>query len=258
MRVSTRRTLRSTVRGARPGPAGRWGGAVLVWADIAYQLLLIYVGINIVFTDPAAGGEVVGIGTVALVVISLVLWCVLASLYWAAGLVTALVSSRRRRLPRGTGLRDNTTHQQQRDLDAYPLVRVISSVATFTISAVGLSAAVQLLVFRNDPTWSLFLKGAAIWAMVLSWALFHWGYARQYARMYRLDKGTKPLEFPGDEEPGLSDFAYFAFTVATAFSTSDVSVMTSRMRWTVLWHSTLSFFFNSIIIVLAVNTVLQT
>ncbi len=33
--------------------------------------------------------------------------------------------------------------------------------------------------------------------------------------------------------------------------------MTTRMRWTVLWHTTLGFFFNALIIVLAVNTIIS-
>ena len=47
----------------------------------------------------------------------------------------------------------------------------------------------------------------------------------------------------------------FSFTNATAFSVSDVLVTTPRMRWTVIWHTSLSFFFNALIIVLAINTI---
>jgi uncharacterized membrane protein len=36
-----------------------------------------------------------------------------------------------------------------------------------------------------------------------------------------------------------------------------VQVMTTRMRWTVVWHTTLSFFLNAMIIVLAVNTIMN-
>ena len=36
---------------------------------------------------------------------------------------------------------------------------------------------------------------------------------------------------------------------------SDVQVMTTRMRWTVVWHTTFAFFFNALIIALTMNVI---
>ena len=89
-----------------------------------------------------------------------------------------------------------------------------------------------------------------------SWALFHWGFARIYDRRYRRSE-VPPLIFPGTDTPRLPDFVYFSFTNATTFSVSDVLVQSSRMRWTVVWHTTFSFFLNALIIVLAFSTIIN-
>jgi uncharacterized membrane protein len=36
-----------------------------------------------------------------------------------------------------------------------------------------------------------------------------------------------------------------------------VEVLSTRMRWTIVWHSVLSYFFNGLIIVLALNTIMS-
>jgi uncharacterized membrane protein len=50
---------------------------------------------------------------------------------------------------------------------------------------------------------------------------------------------------------------YFAYTLGTTFAASDVEVRTTRMRWTIVWHSVLSYFFNGLVIVLALNTIMS-
>src|SRR5690606_1165793 len=95
----------------------------------------------------------------------------------------------------------------------------------------------------------------AVWAMLASWAMFHWGYSRIYYAIYHNRESEKPLLFPATEHPRLTDFVYFSFTNGTSFAPSDVIVTTSRMRWTVVWHTTFRFFFNALIIVLTMNTI---
>ena len=43
--------------------------------------------------------------------------------------------------------------------------------------------------------------------------------------------------------------------VGTSFTPNDVETA-PPIRWTVVWHSVLSFFFNAFIIVLAMNTIM--
>ena len=64
-----------------------------------------------------------------------------------------------------------------------------------------------------------------------------------------------PLVFPYTKEPGLLDFVYVSFMVGTSFTPNDVETA-PPIRWTVVWHSVLSFFFNGFIIVLALNTIM--
>jgi len=64
-----------------------------------------------------------------------------------------------------------------------------------------------------------------------------------------------PLIFPYTKEPGLLDFVYVSFMVGTSFTPNDVETA-PPIRWTVVWHSVLSFFFNGFIIVLALNTIM--
>ncbi len=221
--------------------------------DVVCQLVLIGLGLYIVFGDVSAAEaddhtSVVGF---------LTLWCSFGTVYWVGAVVAAFVSSRRHPVPLGTVAADRPLQRFREWLELHPIVGAITTTATFLASFVGLTAAVELLLLRNDPEWGVIVKVVAVWTMLLSWALFHWGYANLYARAYRRADAVKPLAFPGGDEPGLADFVYFSFTTAAAFSASDVSVMTRRMRWTVVWHSILSFFFNSLIIVLAINTLTQ-
>ena len=93
-----------------------------------------------------------------------------------------------------------------------------------------------------------------VWAMLLSWGSLHWGFAQIYFQRYYAEEAA-PLRFPKTTHPRIVDFVYFSYTLGTTFATSDVETLTPRIRWTIVWHSVLSFFFNGLIIVLALNTI---
>lgn len=250
MTRAQRREARRLQPRRRGETAELWFGLVLFVLDVLCQLALIGLGLYIAFGDVLAPdfndhASVVGL---------LTLWCLFGSFYWVGAVIAAFASSRRHPVPLGTVMVSRPLQHIRDWLELHPIVGAITTTATFLASFVGLTAAVELLLLRNDPEWGVAVKVVAVWTMLLSWALFHWGYANLYARAYRRAGTVRPLEFPGGEEPGLADFVYFSFTTAATFAASDVSVMTRRMRWTVIWHSTLSFFFNSLIIVLAINT----
>jgi uncharacterized membrane protein len=61
------------------------------------------------------------------------------------------------------------------------------------------------------------------------------------------------LKFPGDSEPGVWDFLYFSFVVGMTAQVSDVAVTTTPMRRAVIMHGVISFFFNTVLIAMAVN-----
>jgi uncharacterized membrane protein len=211
--------------------------AVVVRAvDLLVQLALIALGALLILAEDSATS-----------VDLLFTWSGLGTLYWLASVIAVRASLRRgpERLPVWVG-----------HLDTNRIVGVISTTATYLASLVGLIAVAEILVLRNEPEWQGLIEFIAVYAMLLAWALFHWGFARIYDRHYRRSE-VPPLLFPGTEHPRLVDFVYFSFTNATAFSVSDVQVMTSRMRWTVVWHTTLSFFLNALIIVFAFTTIVN-
>ncbi|MFC5994579.1 DUF1345 domain-containing protein [Pseudonocardia hispaniensis] len=182
-------------------------------------------------------------------ILQLISWCLLGSVYWVVVLVSLSLSLRRPA--------DDVESFGAR-FRASRASRAIATVGTFLSSLVGLGAAAEMIVLRNEPRWQGAVEIIAVWAMVLSWALFHWGYAQIYYHRYHASSTSRrPLEFPRTPDPRRTDFAYFAFTNGTNFSVSDVLVVDSRMRWTVVWHTTFSFFLNALIIVLAVNTIMS-
>lgn len=92
-------------------------------------------------------------------------------------------------------------------------------------------------------------------AVVTSWCATHTAYTLRYAHLYYRDdgEGEGGLSFPGDKPPDYFDFAYFAFTVGMCFQVSDVTIAAKSLRRAVLFHSVLSFAYNTAILALAMN-----
>jgi len=217
-------------------------GVRVVWAvivrvaDLLVQLALIWLGLVVFLAEDAKG-----------TVPALAGWSLLAGFYWLASVIAVAVTVRRPH---------DAAPRWVARVDLHPVVNAVTVSTTFLASLVGIIAATEILVLRDDPSWAGWVEPVAIIAMLLSWALYHWGFARIYERRYRRAV-VPPLLFPGTGTPRLADFVYFSFTNATNFSVSDVQVMTTRMRWTVVWHTTTSFFLNALIIVLAFSTIIN-
>jgi uncharacterized membrane protein len=97
----------------------------------------------------------------------------------------------------------------------------------------------------------LFTAVTVMGSWLLVGVLFCFHYAHIY---YRSREKQRPLKFPDeDTHPDYWDFLYFSFTIAVAVQTSDVAVMSPRMRKLVLGHSVLAFFFNLAILGLSIN-----
>jgi len=117
-------------------------------------------------------------------------------------------------------------------------------------SMIGFFVAVDIAVSDNPEDYTLLLNLLGVIAMILSWMLLQAGYARRYAGMYSRGGG---LTFPSTPAPSAVDFLYFSVTIGTAFSVSDALVTTARMRWHVLVHSTISFFYNAAVVAFALS-----
>lgn len=100
-------------------------------------------------------------------------------------------------------------------------------------------------------------KLLSVASLALAWAFGNAVYALHYAHLYYRadDKGDDRggLQFPGTDEPLMSDFAYFTFTLGVAVQTSDVQVTSRHIRNVVTIHAVVGFFFNLGALSLAIN-----
>jgi uncharacterized membrane protein len=166
----------------------------------------------------------------------LAIWDLLAVLYVGIG---AVVLRRSRRDPTPIVAAGATTDRLRFNF----LFAMVASLIGFTV-------AVDIAVSDNPDDYAILLNILGVVAMIMSWMLLQAGYARRYVGMYRRGGG---LVFPETPEPSAVDFVYFAVTIGTAFSVSDVLVTTARMRWHVLVHSTISFFYNAAVVAFALS-----
>jgi uncharacterized membrane protein len=153
------------------------------------------------------------------------------------------------------------------------LVIVLLAVAAIVFS---LTAIFALLNRGGQPgTWQLI---CAIASVPLGWLTLHTIAAFHYAHLYyaqsderladkrpaderpsegqtadasRRDAGG--LKFPGDAAPDAWDLLYYSFVVGMTAQVSDVAVLNRGMRRFTLAHGVLSFFYNTVLIALAVN-----
>lgn len=91
-----------------------------------------------------------------------------------------------------------------------------------------------------------------ILAVLTSWVTLQIGFTMVYMSLYTDDGG---LTFPGETDPEVVDFAYFAFSVGTTLGTTDVQVTRREVRRQVLAHTLLAFVFNTLLLAVAVTVV---
>jgi uncharacterized membrane protein len=99
----------------------------------------------------------------------------------------------------------------------------------------------------------LILVGASVFS---AWTFIQVMFAIHYAGVYFADVADGDpggLEFPGEQEPGWTEFVYQAFVVGCTFASSDVNVSSPRMRRICVTQGVVAFFFNTIILALAIN-----
>src|SRR6185312_2161133 len=95
----------------------------------------------------------------------------------------------------------------------------------------------------------------------LGWFVIQLNEAAHYSNLfYRVEKrepAKRPLDFHDGREPGIWEFLYFSFVIGMTMQTSDTNILTTPMRRAVTWHAVVSFFFNTILIAMAVNAVVS-
>ena len=225
----------SAAGGAARRPAARW--AAYLSTRLA-ELLLIVIGI----------GFTVGSGTAAVELRYLVAWDLLALSYLTVGAVVL----RHHRGEAGP----LAGPAEMRGLRLLGTAR-FNFAFTLAASVVGMTSASVVISHGDAPSVGADIRFFGTIAIGSAWILLHAGYARFYAGLYyrRAQGGgvAGGLDFPRRESPGPDDFMYFAFTLGTSFAVSDVSVTSSSLRWHVMVHSVLSFFYNAIVLALAIS-----
>jgi uncharacterized membrane protein len=130
------------------------------------------------------------------------------------------------------------------------LVIILLALAAAVLSL----AAIFVLLARKGPIdpWALSM---AIASVPLGWSMLHTIAAFHYAHVYYATEGEDAggLDFPGTKEPSAWDFLYFSFVIGMTAQVSDVTIHSAGMRRLVLGHSIVSFFYNTVLLALAVN-----
>ena len=134
-------------------------------------------------------------------------------------------------------------------------------IVLIALSAIALSIGSIFALLAEPERPDTLRLALAIASVPLGWLTLHTILAFHYAFLYytsRSSAGKDPqdaggLQFPETEEPTGWDFLYYSFVVGMTAQVSDVQVLTTSMRRLTLAHSVVSFFYNTVILALAVN-----
>ena len=128
-------------------------------------------------------------------------------------------------------------------------------IVLLAVGAVVVSLGVIVWVLNGqDP--KLWQAALALTAVPLGWGTVHTVAAFRYAHLYYSAKSGGGLVFPGTKDPNLWDFYYVSFGIGMTAQVSDVIVDDQGIRKMVLLHAIGAFFYNTVILALAVNAAL--
>ena len=153
------------------------------------------------------------------------------------------------RFARTTSAPELRRHAEQAD-EGVALILILATVSV----AVSLGAIAMVL---NGPQDGLaWASWVALGSVPLGWAMVHTLLAFHYAHLFYRPEADQPaggLTFPDTKAPEAWDFLYFSFVIGMTAQVSDVVTSSTPMRQMVLAHSVASFFYNTILLALAVN-----
>jgi uncharacterized membrane protein len=119
---------------------------------------------------------------------------------------------------------------------------------TVAASLTGLGAALDVLNAQEGTEYGSLVTGLGVVVVICAWLLLSLGYARFYAHW-------TDWRFPRCPYPQLVDFLYFSVTIGVSFAASDVEVLSRQLRWHVMVHSVVAFFYNAIVLAVAVGII---
>jgi uncharacterized membrane protein len=123
-----------------------------------------------------------------------------------------------------------------------------------------------MLLLGNKESWLLKKNVETfiyITGVVCSWLLLHTMFAYRYALLYYGDHPLDPdlhtvgLQIPNELWPDYLDFAYFSFVIGMTFQVSDIEISSRTIRRVALVHGILSFLFNTVIVALTINVIVD-
>ena len=130
--------------------------------------------------------------------------------------------------------------------------------------AIITSIVTVLLLITHQQNWGinkLCVTAIYLFGVAGSWLVLNTTFAFHYAHMYYGDpkkhQHSGGLNFPDDSSPDYMDFAYFSFVIGMTFQVSDVTITSPHVRRFALTHSVLSFGFNTVIVALSVNAIVN-
>jgi uncharacterized membrane protein len=143
------------------------------------------------------------------------------------------------------------------DIGLWEIIAIVTLAGAFSLFAVAgvLERAKEL----KDTGRALHL-GIGVLTVFLSWITLHVIYAVHYAHLFydpteRKDGGKVRggLEFPETKEPDYWDSVHFSLVIGMTCQVSDVQVTARHMRHLVTAQGVIAFFYNTVIVALAVN-----
>jgi uncharacterized membrane protein len=145
---------------------------------------------------------------------------------------------------------EKLAHHADDDDEGMPVILFLS------LTGIGLSMFSVVQIMRDSGPATALSTGLALASIPLGWAVLHGVMAFHYADMWYSGRsnGQPGLDFgPDQPDPDMWDFFYYSFTIGMAAQTADISLRSRAFRKMTLMHSVLSYFFNTVIIALAVG-----
>lgn len=137
----------------------------------------------------------------------------------------------------------------------------------FVVLVMTCATALIAIIFWNSDNNIHFSKHSTIHeiffiaCVTMAWMVLHLSFTFRYAHLYYGDEKyvthARGLDFPGDEHPDYFDFAYYSFTIGMTFQVSDVIIKSKGLRRLTLAHSLVAFFFNTILIAITINEIIN-
>ncbi|MDN7641934.1 DUF1345 domain-containing protein [Burkholderia cenocepacia] len=138
------------------------------------------------------------------------------------------------------------------DENATTVLTVVCLATIASVAAIAIELATAKSVGFSAGLSHYAITGATLFG---AWFLIPTIFTLHYARLYYGSPSSdRALRFPDQHpEPDYWDFLYFAFTLAVASQTADVSLANRSARRSVLAQSILSFYFNMAVLGLSIN-----